>query len=116
MKIYLLGPTKGLPNLNRRIFDETAIALRERGLSIVNLHEEYEAVDVTTMSKREFLKVRLDELLKCDSFVVLQLPAAADDAEFELLTCSHLELHKLDLQDLLKMPVTNINTEYHVAN
>jgi hypothetical protein len=113
MKIYLIGQTIGMDNLNRPAFNSAAFALRERGISVVNLHELYDGLDVTKMNRREFMSVRIKALLECDSYIILH-PARDLDAQLESDLAWNLDMNRLNLEDVLKSH--SAKTNEHATN
>lgn len=104
-KIYLIGPTLGKPGMNRERFSEVAKALRDRGHSVANPHEVFDGVDVMQMNRRQFMGLRICQLVTCTHYLHFENYIGDRDAELETLIARNLEVPSLSLESVMKGPV-----------
>lgn len=101
MKIYLIGPWSGLPNLNKAAFDDVQQKLQSIGYSVVNPFDLFENADVASMKHTEYMRTRIKGLIECDSFVLLEGHERSTDASSERIVAQNIGLSQMRLADLL---------------
>lgn len=88
--LYLSGPMTGLPNWNHEAFNQAAEYFRSRGKEVFNPAEVF--LGDTTRPRREYMKVEIEALLKCNEIAMLPGWENSKGAVLEFQIAKELEL------------------------
>ena len=102
-RVYISGPMRGLPDLNRAAFEKAAAIVREAGYAVVNPHEINGAWEIgmkdrgLELSGADYIERDLRELLHCNSILLLPGWENSVGARCELAVAFTLNLSVLTL-------------------
>ena len=117
--IYIAGPISGIPDDNYAAFEEAEILLKSLGFQPVNPHKVYHEADelkrkATTETQRqeinkkywtEYLRVDLEEAIKCDAVFFLPSWQNSRGAKLEAYVLASLGKETYELREDMVKPI-----------
>lgn len=102
MRLYVIGPVSGVPDLNLPAFEEARLSLEEEGYEVALPHD----VVPSDASWERAMRLSVAEMMRCDAVAMLDGTLRSDGAMIERDLCRRIGIDCLPVGIWCERPLT----------